>query len=123
MLYKLSKKYNLFYIEHKQTVGGRYSVLSEVGIIPSYLMGININKLRCNLLDYLKGTKKEYLKESSIFLSTIFKQKKNSNLIFINYFPELEKFLYWCQQLIAESLGKKNKRFSSNYFFCSKRSS
>ena len=111
LLYKLSKKYNLFYIEHKQTVGGRYSVLSEVGIIPSYLMGININKLRCNLLDYLKGTKKEYLKESSIFLSTILKTKKKNNLIFINYFPELEKFLYWCQQLIAESLGKKNKGF------------
>ena len=29
----------------------------------------------------------------------------------MNYFPELEKFLYWCQQLIAESLGKKNQGF------------
>ena len=37
--------------------------------------------------------------------------KKFNNLIFLNYVPELEKFLYWCQQLIAESLGKKNKGF------------
>ena len=37
--------------------------------------------------------------------------KKFNNLIFLNYFPELEKFLYWCQQLIGESLGKKNKGF------------
>jgi len=37
--------------------------------------------------------------------------KRNNNLIFLNYVPELEKFLYWCQQLIAESLGKKNKGF------------
>ena len=29
----------------------------------------------------------------------------------MNYTPEVEKFLYWCQQLIAESLGKKGKVF------------
>ena len=29
----------------------------------------------------------------------------------LNYTPELEKFLFWCQQLIAESLGKKNIGF------------
>ena len=29
----------------------------------------------------------------------------------MNYLPELEKFLFWCQQLIAESLGKKNLGF------------
>ena len=33
------------------------------------------------------------------------------NIIFLNYIPELEKFLFWCQQLIAESLGKKGKGF------------
>ena len=37
--------------------------------------------------------------------------KKKNNIIFLNYSPELEKFLFWCQQLIAESLGKKNKGF------------
>ena len=35
--------------------------------------------------------------------------KKINNLVFLNYYPELEKFLFWAQQLIAESLGKKNK--------------
>ena len=34
-----------------------------------------------------------------------------SNIIFLNYAPQLEKFLYWCQQLIAESLGKKGRGF------------
>ena len=38
-------------------------------------------------------------------------QKKLNSLIFLNYSPKLEKFLYWCQQLIAESLGKKNMGF------------
>ena len=38
-------------------------------------------------------------------------KNKYRNLIFINYEPRLEKFLFWCQQLIAESLGKKGKGF------------
>ena len=37
--------------------------------------------------------------------------KKRNNIIFLNYSPELEEFLFWCQQLIAESLGKNNKGF------------
>ena len=37
--------------------------------------------------------------------------KKLNNLIFLNYSPKFEKFLFWCQQLIAESLGKKQKGF------------
>ena len=38
ILYNLAHKFNLAYIEHKKHIGGRYSILSEVGIIPSYLM-------------------------------------------------------------------------------------
>ena len=37
--------------------------------------------------------------------------KKKNNLIFLNYLPELNKFLLWSKQLIAESLGKKKKGF------------
>ena len=44
-------------------------------------------------------------------MAKLMNSKKYNNLIFLNYFPQLEKFLYWCQQLIAESLGKKNKGF------------
>ena len=33
-------------IEHKNFIGGRYSVLSEVGMIPAELMGLNINKFK-----------------------------------------------------------------------------
>ncbi len=110
-LYFLSQKLNLFYVEHKSSIGGRYSVLSEVGIIPAYLMGINIKKLRLKILECVKKKNKIFLKNSIIQLTQILNTKKFNNLIFLNYVPELEKFLYWCQQLIAESLGKKNKGF------------
>ena len=39
------------------------------------------------------------------------KKKSLNNIVFLNYAPEVQKFLYWCQQLIAESLGKKGKGF------------
>jgi glucose-6-phosphate isomerase len=111
LLFSLSKKLNLFYVEHKNYIGGRYSVLSEVGIIPAYLMGINIFNLRSNILKFLKGKEKAFLKESTLKLANLLISKKFNNLIFLNYSPQLEKFLFWCQQLIAESLGKKGKGF------------
>tara|TARA_B100000767_G_scaffold275542_1_gene313178 strand:+ start:1784 stop:3001 length:1218 start_codon:yes stop_codon:yes gene_type:complete len=111
ILFSLSKKFNLFYIEHKKHLGGRYSVLSEVGIIPAYLMGLDIYKLRKNLNKHLINEEKNYLKDSVIKLANILHQGKYPNLIFLNYAPQLENFLYWCQQLIAESLGKNGKGF------------
>lgn len=111
VLYSLSRKLNLFYIEHKDYIGGRYSVLSEVGIIPAYLMGLNINKLRKNSKKYLLSKNTKFLQDSTTKLANILLQKKITNLVFLNYCPELEKFLFWCQQLIAESLGKNRKGF------------
>ena len=110
-LNSLSKKFNLFHIEHKKNIGGRYSVLSEVGIIPAYLMGVNIFKLRSNLLNCFKKINKLFIKNQTLKLTNIMNSKKINNLIFLNYSPELKNFLFWCQQLIAESLGKKNLGF------------
>ena len=50
-------------------------------------------------------------KERVLILSTIMMKNKFKNIVFLNYIPELEKFLYWAQQLIAESLGKKGIGF------------
>ena len=111
LLNSLSKKFNLFLIEHKKYIGGRYSVLSEVGVVPAYLMGINIYKLRSNIQIFLKNNHSLFLKDSALKLATLLFSNKIRNLIFLNYAPELEKFLFWCQQLIAESLGKRGKGF------------
>lgn len=111
VLYSLAKKFNLFFIEHKKTIGGRYSVLSEIGIVPAFLMGLDILQIRRNIRKYISFKEKGFLKDSVIKLACILKDKKLNNLIFLNYCPELEKFLYWCQQLVAESLGKNNFGF------------
>ncbi len=110
-LYLMAKKMKLFHIEHKSYIGGRYSVLSEVGLVPAYLMGVNISKLREKLLNHFRGKNKFYLKDNSTKLAKILQKKKLKTIIFFNYVPQLNQFLYWNQQLIAESLGKKGKGF------------
>ena len=110
-LYLLSQKLKLHHIEHKNYIGGRYSVLSEVGMVPAYLMGLNIKRIRQNLLNHFKTKNKKFLKESSITLTNLLQNNKFKDLILFNYAPKLDKFLCWNQQLIAESLGKKGKGF------------
>ena len=110
-LFSLAKKFNLFFVEHKNYIGGRFSVLSEVGILPAYLMGVNISKLRSKITSCLEKKNKSFIKNSTIKITNFLNSKNYNNLIFLNYFPEMQKFLYWGQQLIAESLGKKNKGF------------
>ena len=78
-------------------------------MLPAYLFGLNIIQLRKNIRKYFLGKHKSFLKDSSIKLASLIKQKKINNLIFLNYAPKLDKFLFWCQQLIGESLGKKTK--------------
>ena len=110
LLFLLARKFYLFFVEHKNYIGGRYSVLSEVGLLPAYIMGLNIYKFRTQILECLKEKNKSFLKESTIKLASLINSKKFNNLIFLNYSPELEKFLFWSQQLIDKVL-EKNKGF------------
>ena len=111
ILHSLSKKFNLYFVEHKKYIGGRYSVLSEVGILPSYLFGLNIKEMRENIREHLKSYKINFLKESVLTLSSLLKNSNKKNIVFLNYSPKLNKFLFWYQQLIAESLGKNENGF------------
>ena len=52
---------------------------------------------------------KNDLLDGSTKLANIFLNKKYSSIVFLNYIPQLEKFLLWYQQLLAESLGKKGR--------------
>ena len=110
-LYQISKKNGFSFIEHKNYIGGRYSVLSEAGMVPAYLMGLKIKDFRKILFRNLQIKNAAYLRESTIMLSSILKQKKLNNIILFNYVPELDKFMHWKQQLLSESLGKKGKGF------------
>jgi len=110
-LYLLSKKMNLHHIEYKNYIGGRYSVLSEVGMVPALLMGLNITRFKKNFFISEKLINNKFLKKNSITLANLLESSRYKNIVLLNYAPNLDKFLYWLQQLIAESLGKKGKGF------------
>ncbi len=110
-LFELAKKNNLYFIEHKKHIGGRYSIFSEVGMIPSYLMGLNLDYFKKKIFHHLKYKNINFLKESSQILSILLTKNKYNNIVMLNYSPELNKFLFWLQQLIAESLGKNGNGF------------
>ena len=82
-------------------------MLSEFVILPAYLMGLKISNLIKNILVHFNKKNKLFLKDSAVKLANIILRKKIKSLILFNYEPKLEKFLYWYQQLIAESLGKE----------------
>ena len=105
----LSRKIKTTIIEHKKYIGGRYSVLSEVGMIPAHLMGLKIDSFRKNLLEYFRGKKKKLLVENISKISEMYLSKQITSIVFLSYSPQLLNFIYWCQQLLAESLGKKGK--------------
>ena len=97
-------------IDHKNYIGGRYSVLSEVGMVPAELMGLNEKKFkRLNYLIKNKTFINFLIKNVSSIHSNIIKGKKNC--VILNYDEKLNNFLKWYQQLSAESLGKKGKGF------------
>ena len=95
-------------VEHKNFIGGRYSVLSEVGMLPAEIMGLNEKKFkRLNYLINNKNFLNELIKNVSATLKFV-KQKKFNSII-LNYDKNSENLFKWYQQLVAESLGKKSK--------------
>ena len=107
-LHKLAKKLKSEVIHHNNYIGGRYSVLSEVGMLPAELMGLKSDNFR-QFNSLVKNTK--FLKAliSNVTSTLFFIQKGKFNSIIINYDEKSDSLFNWYQQLIAESLGKKKK--------------
>ena len=95
-------------INHNNFIGGRYSVLSEVGMLPAELMGLKEKKFKRfnNLI------KNKYFFNSIVSnvvnIVELIKSKKLNSVI-LNYDETADNFLKWYQQLVAESLGKKGQ--------------
>ena len=107
-LLKLANKLKADVVHHNNYIGGRYSVLSEVGMLPAELMGLNANNFRqLNLLIKNKQFINNLVSGVSSTLNYIKNKKYNS--IILNYDEKSENLFKWYQQLVAESLGKKSK--------------
>ena len=104
----LANKLKAEIIDHNNFIGGRYSVLSEVGMLPAELMGLDSNKFK-QINSLIKNKQFENSLLSNVAASLYYLKKKKFNSIIINYDEKSENLFKWYQQLVAESLGKKNK--------------
>ncbi len=94
-------------------VGGRYSVLTPVGLLPIAIAGFDIDNI-------IQGAKEmECICASQSFAenpaltyaavrNALYAEKKNIEIL-VNYHPKLAYFMEWWKQLYGESEGKENK--------------
>ncbi|WP_440908339.1 glucose-6-phosphate isomerase [Candidatus Pelagibacter sp.] len=107
-LYRLAENLKGEIVHHNNYIGGRYSVLSEVGMLPAELMGLKSKNFRqFNSLIKNRRFLNSLITNVGSILYYIKKRKFNS--IIINYDEKSESLFKWYQQLVAESLGKKKK--------------
>jgi len=104
----LARKIKAELYDHKNYIGGRYSVLAETGMLPAELMGLNEKKFK--RFNYLINNKYfiNSLIDNVISIINYIKQGK-TNLVILNYDEKSDNLFKWYQQLIAESLGKNGK--------------
>ena len=95
-------------VEHNNYIGGRYSVLSEVGMLPSELMGLDSKKFR-QLNNLIKNKVFMQALIKNVSSTVVYLKKKKFNSVIINYDESSISLFNWYQQLVAESLGKKYK--------------
>lgn len=93
-------------------VGGRYSVLTPVGLLPIALAGFDIKKMLEGAADMKEICSSKSKENPAIIYAAIrnaLYSKGKKIEIMVNYNPKLQYFAEWWKQLYGESEGKENK--------------
>ena len=94
-------------------VGGRYSVLTAVGLLPIATAGIDVEKLMSGARIAQEKYSDENLKYNECYQYAVTRNilyKNNKNIeILVNYEPKMHYFIEWWKQLYGESEGKEGK--------------
>ncbi len=111
-LRQMAEEKDLPILDHPKNLGGRYSVMSAVGLLPAYIAGLNIDKILDGARDYLDHffddqTNEDHPVIMGAIMAHYLQTKENKNISFMMpYDHHLHFFGQWYQQLWAESLGK-----------------
>ena len=94
-------------------VGGRYSVLTAVGLLPIATAGINIDEIMKGAKDAREIYSNSNLEENDCYKyavarNVLYKKGKTTEIL-VNYEPSLHYFSEWWKQLYGESEGKDQK--------------
>jgi glucose-6-phosphate isomerase len=101
-------------LEHDPGVGGRYSVLSNVGLLPAAVLGLDISAIRAGaamaLAPVLAGNPARDVPPAlGAALNVALAAQGKTIAVLMPYADRLERFSRWFVQLWAESLGKEGK--------------
>ena len=113
-LRNLANDFSIGVIDLDNNLSGRFSAFSPIGLLPAAISGLNVQNITKGALSLLN----EYLKKQQIIPSegaALHYAAQNSKInisVLLTYTERLRNFGYWHEQLIAESLGKKNKGFT-----------
>ncbi|MCX7885291.1 MAG: glucose-6-phosphate isomerase [Caloramator sp.] len=106
-----SEGYETFVIP--DDVGGRYSVLTAVGLLPIAVSGVDIREIMRGAKDAADEYKNTDILKNSAYLyaalRNILYRKGKTTEILVNYEPSLHFFSEWWKQLYGESEGKDNR--------------
>ncbi len=115
VLRRLAARFGMATLEHDPGIGGRYSVLSNVGLLPAMLAGIDVAALRqgaATVLDATLGaaTPGDAAPALGAAVSiALAEQCRIGSTVMMPYVDRLAHFGLWFRQLWAESLGKNGK--------------
>jgi transaldolase / glucose-6-phosphate isomerase len=90
------------------SIGGRYSALSKFGLVPGALMGLNLRRFLTSTKSMVEACKKSDANpglELGVAMGVLGKQGRDKITVIAS--PGINSLGAWCEQLIAESLGKK----------------
>lgn len=109
-LRRLADEYSIRVLEHERKIGGRFSLLTNVGLIPGLVAGIDANKL---LKSAVSAIEKSLSKDSEAMKGAAINyefMKKDINIaVTLSYVDRLKNFAVWQRQIWSESLGKEGK--------------
>ena len=100
-------------LEHDPRVGGRYAVLTNVGLLPAQLFGLDMEAFRLGAADVMApliggGSAADVAPAVGAAVSIALQRERGANLsVFMAYADRLDRFIAWHSQLWAESLGKQ----------------
>lgn len=110
-LYKIAKAENLKPLEVPKDVGGRFTVLSAVGLFSAAMCGIDIDELLAGARDMHKRiSRKDFKKNPAAINAAInyhYYKRGKKNSVMMPYAYALKDMADWYRQLWAESLGKQ----------------
>jgi glucose-6-phosphate isomerase len=94
-------------LEHVATIGGRFSILTNVGLLPAALCGMDIEKIRSGAAEAAEALlKPTSAAAEGAALQHFYMQKGYPITVFLPYADQLKSFATWVRQIWAESLGK-----------------